>query len=466
MNFNDLRDNENKLKLYEATLNILLSGLIITDPEGYVLFFSETYGKYLGMDPKETIGRHCTEVIENTRMHIVAKTGETEVNQPQAIKGRNMIVQRLPIHIDGKLEAVVGRVMFEDVKDVHSLAKKLSHLESKVQLYEKELAALRSAKYTFSNIIGICPAMAKIKDFANKAARKDAPVLLIGESGTGKELFAHAIHQASPRRLFPFVRINCAAIPKDLLEAELFGYEPGALTGAGTKAKPGKFELAHRGTIFLDEISELPLDMQPKLLRVLEEKEVERVGGTRLLPCDYRLITATQENLDAYVERGKFRRDLYYRLNVIPIQIPPLRERKQDIPVIAEHLVQIHGKEFGTNINSIAAEVIKIFMNYKWPGNVRELSNVIERSLYSIEGEDDMICPEHLPLFFRNLTKDRDNEAKASLRKLKECSEKEILLHALGKSGYNINVASELLGIHRTALYRKMKKYNLSRAGQ
>jgi transcriptional regulator with PAS, ATPase and Fis domain len=287
MNLNDLKDNENKLRLYEATLNILLSGLIITDPEGYVLFFSEAYGKYLGKDPREVIGRHCTEVIENTRMHIVAKTGATEVDQPQAIKGRNMIVQRLPVHIDDKLEAVVGRVMFEDVRDVHSLANKLSHLESKVQLYEKELAALRSAKYTFGNIIGSCPAMVKIKDFANRAALKNAPVLLIGESGTGKELFAHAIHQASHRRLFPFVRINCAAIPKDLLEAELFGYEPGAFTGAGTKAKPGKFELAHRGTIFLDEISELPLDMQPKLLRVLEEKEVERIGGTRPRPCDY-----------------------------------------------------------------------------------------------------------------------------------------------------------------------------------
>jgi transcriptional regulator with PAS, ATPase and Fis domain len=178
------------------------------------------------------------------------------------------------------------------------------------------------------------------------------------------------------------------------------------------------------------------------------------------------LITATQENLEACVERGKFRKDLYYRLNVIPIQIPPLRERKQDIPIIAEHLVQIHGKEFGTNINSIDGEVIKIFMNYKWPGNVRELSNIIERSLYAMEGEEQMICPEHLPLFFRNLTKDRANEAKASLRKLKESSEKEILRQALGKSGYNINRAAEMLGIHRTVLYRKMKRYNLSRADQ
>jgi transcriptional regulator with PAS, ATPase and Fis domain len=456
-----VKELQKRIRLYESVLNNLLSGILITDREGYVLFFSEAYGKFLGMNPEEKIGKHCTEVIENTRMHIVAKTGSPEINYVHPIKGRNMVVQRLPIHIDGKIEAVVGQVMFEDVRDVHSLARKLNYLESKVELYEKELENLRSSKYTMDNIIGASPSMVQLKSFALRAARKNAPVLLVGESGTGKELFAHAIHHTSDRRLFPFVRLNCAAIPKDLLEAELFGYEPGAFTGAGPKAKPGKFELAHRGTIFLDEISELPLEMQPKLLRVLEEKEVERLGGTRVIACDFRVIAATAQNLETCVEQGKFRTDLYYRLNVIPIQIPPLRDRKRDIPVITEHLVNVLGKDFGTNVNKISPDVIEAFLKYEWPGNVRELSNIIERSLYAIEGAEDTIRFEHLPIFVRNIVEESEKKPRTSLRKFKDYSEKEYLLYALAKSGQNITQAAEMLGIHRTALYRKLKKYNL-----
>ncbi|HWS21657.1 MAG TPA: sigma 54-interacting transcriptional regulator, partial [Methanoregula sp.] len=244
-----------KIRLYEAVLNNILNGVLITDPEGRVIFFSETYGKFLGMDPKAKIGKHCTEVIENTRMHIVSDTGIPEVNHPHRIQGRDMVVQRLPIRIDGKMVAVFGQVMFEDVKDVEILAKKLSFLESKVKLYEKELESLRSSKYSFKNIIGKSPGMVEVKKAAERAARVNSPVLIMGDSGTGKELFAHAIHRSSDRHKFPLVRLNCAAIPKDLLEAELFGYEPGAFTGAGKKGKPGKFELAHKGSIFLDEIS-------------------------------------------------------------------------------------------------------------------------------------------------------------------------------------------------------------------
>src|SRR5512136_2723202 len=299
---------QEKVRLYEAVLNNILSGVLITDLDGYVIFFSETYGKFLGMNPQEKIGRHCTEVIENTRMHIVAQTGIPEINHPHRIMGQDMVVQRLPIWIDGKLVAVFGQVMFEDVKDVSVLANKLSLLETKVELFQKELVNLRSSRYSINNILGKSKIITELKRLALKAATVNSTVLLMGESGTGKELFAHAIHDASIRRLNPFIRINCAAIPKDLLEAELFGYEPGAFTGA-TKAKPGKFELAHRGSLFLDEISELPLEMQPKLLRVLEDREVERLGGTRITKCDFRLIAATHEDLEELVRQGKFRED-------------------------------------------------------------------------------------------------------------------------------------------------------------
>jgi PAS domain S-box-containing protein len=459
MESKEVHDLQKKIEFYEAILDNIYNGVMITDPDGKIIFFSKTYGKFLGIDPKETIGKHCTEVIENTRMHIVAKTGIPEIDQPHRIKGQDMVVQRIPIIIDGKVIAVYGQVMFKNVRDVHTLSRKLNVLESKVEFYEKELENLRSSKYTINHIVGKSPKMVELKNLALKAAKTNAPVLLIGESGTGKELFAHAIHYASDRRSYPFIRVNCAAIPKDLLEAELFGYEPGAFTGAGSKAKPGKFELAHQGTIFLDEISDLPLEMQPKLLRVLEEKEVERLGGTRPLKCDFRLIAATHENLEKCVEAEKFRKDLYYRINVIPIQIPPLRERKEDIPLIAEHIVEVLSKDLGTHIKGISQEVIKIFMNYDWPGNVRELSNILERAIYTTEG--NVIEVRHLPYFLQSMQEGLNKSQSTLLKKLREEVEKEALLHVIRISKDNKKKAAELLGIHRTGLYKKMKKLNI-----
>jgi len=456
---NDVNELQEKIRFYETVLDNIYNGVMITDPEGKIIFFSKTYGNFLGIDPKETIGKQCTEVIENTRMDIVANTGVPEIDHPHRIMGQDMVVQRIPIKMNGQVIAVYGQVMFKDVRDVQTLAKKLNFLESKVEFYEKELESLRSSKYTINHIVGKSESIVELKRLALKAAKTNAPVLLLGESGTGKELFAHAIHYASERRPYPFIRLNCAAIPKDLLESELFGYEPGAFTGAGSKVKPGKFELAHRGSIFLDEISDLPLEMQPKLLRVLEEKEMERLGGTRLTKCDFRLIAATQENLEKCVEEGKFRKDLYYRLNVIPIQIPSLRERKEDIPVIAEHLIQILNKDLGTNVTKISLEVLNILENYEWPGNVRELSNILERILYSIDA--DTIQIHHLPIFIQSMSPSSTKLQPTLLKRLREDMEKEALIHAIRISKDNKNRAAKLLGIHRTALYKKMKKLNI-----
>jgi transcriptional regulator with PAS, ATPase and Fis domain len=459
MNATEEKQLQEKIQFYEAVLNNMLNGVMITDPEGKVIFFSESYGRFLGKDPAKQIGLHTTDVVENSRMHIVAKTGIPEINDAQRIMGHDMVVQRIPIKINSRLVAVFGQVMFEDVRDVQVLANKLSILESKVRLYEKELENLRASKYSCRNIIGKSSVIMELRKLALKAAKTNAPILLTGESGTGKELFAHAIHHASDRQAAPFVRINCAAIPKDLMESELFGYEPGAFTGAGSKSKPGKFELANQGTIFLDEISELPLEMQPKLLRVLEEKEVERLGGTRVTKCDFRLIAATHENLEKRVQEGYFRKDLYYRINVIPLNVPPLKERKGDIVLIAEHLIRTLSKDCGTNISRISPEVIKIFEKYDWPGNIRELSNVLERIFCSIEGIEDMIRVEHLPVFFVGLAKKPVKSASIILKNVKDDSEREALLHAMHASNYNKNRASKLLGIHRTALYKKMKKF-------
>lgn len=450
-----------KIQLYEGVLNNILSGVLITDPDGYVIFFSDTYGKFLGMDPKAQIGKHTTDVIENSRMHIVARTGVPEINHPHQIMGRNQIVQRIPIYINGKLAAVFGQVMFEDIKDVQILADKLNILESKVQLYEKELENLWASKYSCRNIVGSSQVMTELRRLAQRAAKVNSPVLLVGDSGTGKELFAHAIHRASDRHRKPFIRLNCSAIPKDLLEAELFGYEPGAFTGAGTKGKPGKFELAHQGTIFLDEVSELPLEIQPKLLRVVEEKIVERLGATRPVKCDFRLIAATNENLEDCIRRGKFRKDLYYRLNVIPLHIPPLRERREDIPLIASHLLQSLCRDFGLAAKGISPEVMKIFQNHDWPGNVRELSNILERTLTLLDERDEMIHVEHLPLFFRSLSTRSERSQPRILKDLRATSERDAVLHAIRAANNNKNEAARILGIHRTALYKKMKKLNL-----
>jgi len=458
---NTAEELQKKVQLYEAILNNILNGVIITDPDGLVIFFSDAYGKFLKMDTQSKIGKHCTEVIENTRMHIVAQTGVSEINNPQWIKGRDMVVQRIPIRIDGKLTAVFGQVMFEDVKDVRSLANKLNLLESKVKLYEKELVSLRSSKYSCKNIIGKSRLIVELRELASKAAGINAPVLLTGESGTGKELFAHAIHHASERKLFPFIRLNCAAIPKDLLESELFGYEAGAFTGAGAKGKPGKFELAHQGTVFLDEISELPLDMQPKLLRVLEEKELERLGSTKLTKCDFRLIAATNQNLEQLVTQGKFRKDLFYRLNVIPLQLPSLKDRKDDIAILAEHFIQTISKEFSIPVRKISPEVLRLFERYSWPGNIRELSNILERILYSMDLTEDTVRIQHLPLFLRSMTSEKISTDGSSLRNLRESSEKVALINAINLAKNNKNKAASMLGIHRTALYKKMKKFNI-----
>ncbi len=449
-----------QLEMYKLILDSIYNGIMVTDADGYITHFNKPYGQFLSVDPEAQIGKHVTDVIENTRMHIVAETGQSEICWSQRIKGQNMVVQRIPIKKDGKIIAVFGQVMFKDVSDVGKLAKKLSLLESKVEFYEQELISLRSTRYTIDSIVGASNYMVDLKREALKAARTRLPVLITGQSGTGKELFAQAIHCASGRRLYPFIRINCAAIPKDLLESELFGYEKGAFTGARSDGKPGKFELAHHGTVFLDEIGDLPLEMQPKLLRVLEEKEFERIGATSLLRADFRLIAASNQNLEEMVSQGRFRQDLYYRLNVIPLHIPPLKERREDIIPLSLHILRsivtdAHLRDI--KINHRAEEVLR---NYDWPGNVRELSNVLERVSCSLE--KDAIHPRDLPFYLHGKPANSEEAGRSSLKDVKSTSEKKAIRHALAATGNNKARAADLLGIHRTLLYKKMKRYGLS----
>ncbi len=460
-----IQDAKRELELLRLIIDSIYHGVMVTDAQGYITHFNTPYGQFLGVDAKAQLGRHCTSVIENTRMHVVAETGIPEINHAHRIKGRDMVVQRIPIEKDGKVIAVFGQVMFKNVRDVSKLARKLALLESKVRLYEQELMALRSTRYTMDSIVGVSRAIQDLKREALKAAANNLPVLISGESGTGKELFSQAIHHAGARRLRPFVRINCAAIPKDLMESELFGYDEGAFTGALSKGKLGKFELARHGTVFLDEIGDLPLDMQPKLLRVLEEKELERVGGTTVVPVDFRLIAATNQNLEQMVAQGRFRRDLFYRLNVIPLNIPPLRERREDIAPLTRLMLQEILKEATGREIKIDQQAETILTNYDWPGNVRELSNVLERIVCSLEGET--IFAHHVPVHLFGKPKGPALPQALMLKEVMDRAEQEAIRHALAVSKGNKARAAKLLGIHRTLLYKKIRKHGipLGRAG-
>ena len=456
---NHLQDLEKELELYNLVFDSFVNGALITDAAGTITHFNKPYGRFLNLNPTDFIGRHCTEAIKTSRMHIVAKTGIPEINTMMKIQGQNILVHRIPIKKNNQVIAVFGLVMFQDITDISRLAEKSSLLESKVQLYEQELRLFRSTRYSFDSIIGKSEDIAILKSEALRAPSNSFPVWILGESGTGKELFAQSIHHGGPRGIYPFVRINCAAIPRDLLESELFGYDKGAFTGADTRGKPGKFELAHRGTVFLDEVGDLPLEMQPKLLRVLEEKEFERIGGNKVIKSDFRLVAATNRNLEEMIANKLFREDLYYRMNVIQLPIPPLRERRDDIIPSARHLLDEMGSELSPLEVTMDADVQTALLNYHWPGNVRELSNVLERSLTSLEGST--LHLENLPFNpFRNKSRAILNK-QTYLRDVVALAEKEAILYALKKANNNKAKTADLLGIHRTLLYKKMGKYGI-----
>ncbi len=446
--------------IFYRIFNSIKNGILITDPNGYVAYMNKPYGEFLNLDTEGQIGRHCTDVVENSRLHIVGETGKSEINHIQEIKGENIVVQRIPIKRDNQVIAVFGLVMFSDLKEVTKLAKTIGLLESKVKLYEAELLSLRGCRYTFDSIIAQSQSMKRLKEKALRATANNSPVLITGECGTGKELFAQAIHHSSARNIHPFVRINCAAIPHNLLESELFGYDKGAFTGARTGGKPGKFELAHRGSIFLDEIGDMPLEMQPKLLRVIEEKEFERVGGTKMIKSDFRLIAATNQNLEEMAEQGRFRRDLYYRLNVIPVNIPPLKDRPEDIPLLSEKLIERMAADADVYGNiTISKKAQQILNRHHWPGNVRELSNVLERTLTMLDGKT--IDIDSLPYYIRPKAHELEPYAPGTLKSAQIKMEKTVIEKALIRCDYNKAQAARELGIHRTLLYKKLKKHNI-----
>lgn len=449
---------------FKSICDHIATGIIVTDKAGILVYINPAYSNFFNLDSAEVIGSHVTKLETNTRMHLVAETGKPEINWPHEFNGKSILVDRIPITKQGEVVYVVGMILFTSVDTVNKLAEKLTILQTKLKVYADEIVSLRSTLYNFDNIIGVSKGIEIVKQEASKAVANQLPVLITGESGTGKELVAQAIHEEGIRRLYPFIRVNCAAIPRELFESELFGYEKGSFTGAGDKGKAGKFELAHMGSIFLDEIGDLPLEMQPKLLRVLEMKEFERVGGNRIIHSDFRLIAATNRNLNQMVEEGKFRLDLYYRLNVIPINIPPLRKRKEDILPMVQHIISQKSKLLDRNLTLIhfnkgAEDALR---GYDWPGNIRELSNVVERVLTTIEG--DSVDSSDLPYYIQKFEGDIDDTInhsstlKSYLQKAEIKAIKEALKHHSG----NRTLTAKSLGLHRTLLYKKMKALGIN----
>jgi len=310
-----------------------------------------------------------------------------------------------------------------------------------------------------TEIIGKTPVIQQVLRMAQKIARTDSTVLITGETGVGKELIARAIHSASQRKSHPFVKVNCAAIPDTLLESELFGHEKGAFTGAVTN-KPGRFEIAHQGTLFLDEIGEIPLHLQTKLLGVLQDKSFERLGGVKTMKVDVRIITATNQDLSSAVQSGTFRSDLFYRLNVVPIHVPPLRERKDDLIPLVNYLLDKFASKYGKKIGAISPEVMATFINYDWPGNIRELENVMERMV--VMSETDSLSLDQVPPEIRGVVSTTEaSTLKEKIETLSQVTEKQMIIDALNKTHQNRTQAAKLLGISRRTLQNKIKEYGL-----
>ncbi|MGD6818354.1 sigma-54 interaction domain-containing protein [Metabacillus sp. 113a] len=457
----------------EEVINLAAECTVVVNHKGTILYLNHAYCDFLKVSPDEAIGRPVQEIIENSRMQIVAKTGKAEVASIHPINGSEMIANRYPLYVKGQLVGAVGTVMFRNPQEWLDYSRKLQPLMDELNYYKNRYENELQSKYHFGDLIGESRKFIEAKHLAKRVSESHSAILLLGESGTGKELFAHAIHQTSGRKHLPFMRINCASIPEHLFESEIFGYEEGSFTGAKKGGKKGKFELANGGTIFLDEIGDLPLQMQSKLLRVLQEREIERIGGRGPIKIDVRVIAATHRRLETMVEEGSFRKDLYYRLNVIKIEIPPLRDRKEDIlPVSTLLLRKLEGKfhHYGLKLSEEAAALLE---EHDWPGNIRELENVLERAVNVLDGLT--IFPEHMPLYLQSEENNGTRGVPSSsakhfmgepIRTLKESvcdAEKAAIIGALKMTGGNRAKAARLLGIGKTSLYDKCKLYSIEK---
>lgn len=446
----------NSSSLLIAVLDAIQEGIIIADNSGEIIYVNPAFLQITSLTRQQRVGKNIFCVSPNGPLSQAIKTGKASYNEKYKMfdVDAEILTHNKPILING--EKVGGVSIFQDVTEVQNLIAKLEGSQKKIKVLSDNLANMTIAKYDFEDIVGESLAIKKSLEMAKIGSKSDSMVLILGESGTGKELFAHAIHQNSQRRNAPFVKVNCAAIPENLMESEFFGYEKGAFTGAN-KTKQGMFELADQGTIFLDEIGDMDLFLQSKLLRVLEGGEMFRVGGTKTIKVDTRVIAATNKDLKELIKKNLFREDLFYRLDVIDIEIPPLRERNSDVVVLAEVFLKKFNKKMEKSILGFSEIAKETLMAYDWPGNVRELRNSIEKAAVMAEGE--YITPKELQINSLNQEKCIDFHKLIPL----ETMEKEMIKLALEKFGHTVEgkkKAAKELGISMRTLYNKINKYN------
>ncbi len=447
-----------------AAVDGLKEGIVVVDSTTRIVFANQAYYRILGVQPHRVLHRHLSELEPKAKILEVLRAGKPLLEQKIHFErlGITVVANITPIRSGDRTIGAVSS--FFDQTEILSLAARLSTLERVNNQLTMELHRVKNLEPSepFNRIVGQSRRLTRDLDLASRIAKTDATVLVLGENGVGKELLARAIHDDSPRRDGPFVTVNCSAIPEELIESELFGYEEGAFTGARKGGKRGKVELADGGSLFLDEIGDLPLCMQPKLLRFLQELEIERVGSERSQKVDVRVIAATNRNIDEMMELGSFRQDLYYRISVFTIKLAPLRERPEDVPVLLDHFRELYNKRYGKQTR-FAKECTDLFLRYSWPGNVRELMNVVEHCVVLAEGEQITIAD--VPEYFRskaqgNASIYRSATVKA-LHELPEEVEDSAIRRSLELSNNNKSRAIELLGISRRAFYEKLKKYNI-----
>ncbi|MGP1908477.1 sigma 54-interacting transcriptional regulator [Metabacillus sp. JX24] len=464
----NLAEEMTNLKEIQTMLQAIIQSsdeaISVVDEEGRGIMINPAYSRMTGLTEGEVLGMPATaDISEGESMHMKVLETRRPVRGARMKVGpskKDVIVNVAPIIVDGKLKGSVG--VIHDMSEIQTLTTELNRARQIIRTLE--------AKYSFEDIVGESEEIKLAIEQAKLGAKTPATVLLRGESGTGKELFAHAIHNASDRKYNKFIKVNCAAISETLLESELFGYEEGAFSGAKRGGKRGFFEEANNGSIFLDEIGELSASVQAKLLRVLQEKEIVRVGSAKSISINVRVIAATNINIEKALSDGTFREDLYYRLNRYPISIPPLRNRKRDIPMLAEHLIRKLNQDYGRSIEGIDESAAEALMGYSWPGNVRELENVIGRAMIFMHYHELKITALHLPELIQSSEKERhtgnvliEDSGNITLAEAVEEVEKNLIQNALIKHGYNRTKTASSLGVSLRNLYYKMEKYGIEK---